>query len=179
MKTISDEKQELRENLRKRLFSLSIEERKLASLKACDFLINELKKSSFKVLSFASKPFEISLWPLNQFLIQEKRLLLPKVEGKTLETYEVTDARHLKLSSKNIQEPNPSLCLKSHEFGLILVPGLGFDDLHRIGYGQGHYDFFLKDFPHVSKWGIGFEDQKEMQIPLENHDIALDKVLFF
>jgi len=176
-----NEKNCTRKLLHKRLFSLCNETRKLASLAACHFLIEQLTHSSFKVLSFASKPFEINLWPLNRFLAKEKRLLLPRVNTDQLEIYEVNDLNHLRLSSFGIQEPSPSSCLLTQDPGLlILVPGLGFTDEYiRIGHGKGFYDKFLKKFPQISKWGVGFQEQKCITIPIEEHDVSLDKVFFF
>ncbi len=181
--TLQNDKMLLRPSLRKTLFLLKPERKETASLDACFFLIKHLQNSHFKVLSFASSPFEINLWPLNRWLIKKNRLLLPKVEKKQLQIYEVNSLQDLKISSQGIQEPCPLHCKKVEIKGcnpLILVPALAFDRTHhRIGQGKGHYDKLLLLFPKSIKWGVGFHEQKCQSLPIEDHDLALDKVLFF
>ena len=81
-----------------------------------------------------------------------------------------------------VKEPNPHHCTvaSAAEVACVLVPGLGFDkDGHRIGYGMGHYDQFLKELkcPVV---GIAFKEQLvEGGIPTEDHDVAVQEAWFF
>jgi 5-formyltetrahydrofolate cyclo-ligase len=64
------------------------------------------------------------------------------------------------------------------EFGVVLVPMLGFDDqLQRIGYGGGYYDKFLATQPHTQKIGVCFELGRVVQIPTAPHDIPLDLIV--
>ena len=38
-------------------------------------------------------------------------------------------------------------CLKSVVYDFIIIPGLVFDKIcHRLGYGYGHYDYFLSRY---------------------------------
>ncbi len=140
------------------------------------------------VLSFASKPDEIDLWTISRHLLEQNRLLLPKVVGEVLEIFAVDDIpNQLALSPFSILEPIPERCKKVSRESIecILVPGLGFDaEKKRIGYGRGHYDRFLKVMrtiaPSVVTIGIGFEEQKvSTPIPTESHDISVDLLLFF
>ena len=138
-------------------------------------------KNRNRVLSFASSPREINLWPLNHKLALENRLYLPKVEGTDLKIYKVEDlSSQLYFSSHNILEPVTERCQESpvEEIDCILVPGLGFDRyLMRIGYGKGHYDRLLKKTTCL-KIGIGFREQlTEHPLPTENHDQKLDHLI--
>ena len=181
--TLQNDKILLRKSLHGTLSFLDPGKKEAASKEACLFLKKHLQNTSFKVLSFASKPFEINLWALNEWLAKEKRLLLPKIEKGQISVYEVNSIRDLRLSYGGIQEPCPTRCSKLETFedlSLILVPGLGFDETyHRIGHGKGHYDRFLSNFPEKLKWGVGFYEQKKQRLPIEDHDLALDTVLFF
>ncbi len=181
--TLQTNKILLRPSLIKRLSLIEPQRKEAASIDACLFLIKNFQESSFKVLSFASCPFEINLWPLNRWLAKEKRLLLTRIENDKLVIYEVNSLDDLKLSSFGIQEPNPLRCKKietTEDFPLILVPALGFDDSnHRIGRGKGHYDRLLPYFAQSVKWGIGFQEQSCQNLPIEDHDLSLDKVLLF
>jgi len=153
-----------------------------ASKHACKFLIEYSKKFS-KVLSFFSLKSEIDLKELNNFLLKERKLLLPKVEDQTISPYHVLNNEDLLKGSFNIFEPNPLKCKKVslNQDDLILVPGLGFDlNLNRIGYGYAHFDQFLKDKKKIKKIGIGYKEQLlTWSIPSENHDVKLNMLLLF
>ncbi len=176
-------KSHIRSAFLKRRFLLDPKRKSEASLAACHFLIDQLELSHLPVVSFASKPFELNLWPLNAWLKKQGRLLLPKVERKGLSIYKVRSYQDLKLSSFGIQEPDSSSCEKisPEETSLIvLVPALCFDEnFHRIGYGKGHYDQFLLTLSEAEIWGIGFKEQQLSAIPVESHDFAMDEVFLF
>lgn len=155
--------------------------RKNASQAAFSFFTEHCKKTSQKVLSFASKPLEIDLWPLNEWLMKHKRLFLPKIENRMLVPYEVSSLNDLVSSNFGLKEPGLN-CKKAslEEIDLVLVPGLCFDEhLHRVGYGKGYFDKFLSLIPQAVKWGVGFTEQKVHKISHETHDILLDGVLLF
>lgn len=63
------------------------------------------------------------------------------------------------------------------ELDLIFVPLLAFNSKnHRIGYGKGYYDAFLKNYPKAITIGLAFEAQKAEFIP-EKHDIPLKYIV--
>lgn len=64
-----------------------------------------------------------------------------------------------------------------HAGDICLVPALVFSrQRHRIGYGIGYFDRFLKAFPGTSI-GIGYPWQLVEEIPVQEHDIPLNKVI--
>jgi 5-formyltetrahydrofolate cyclo-ligase len=66
----------------------------------------------------------------------------------------------------------------SRQYGLIIVPMLGFDKvLHRIGYGSGYYDRLLAAHSGAAKIGLCFEAGRVEQLPVEPHDQRLDLVI--
>ena len=79
----------------------------------------------------------------------------------------------------------PEPCVQSGEVynfdsaarSVILVPGLAFDRSgNRLGRGQGCYDRFLSapELHSVLKGGVCWEMQLTEDIPVEEHDIAMD-----
>jgi len=63
------------------------------------------------------------------------------------------------------------------EEDIAIVPGLGFDrNGCRIGYGEGNYDRYLKQFTGI-KIGVAFDFQMVDYIPSEKHDIPVDLIL--
>lgn len=158
---------------------LSEKRRQEAKAAATAHLVEFYRPFSY-ILSFASLPSEIDLWTLNQFLAKEKKLLLPKISGQTLQPVPVPDLAHLQPSKWSIQEPAQLSSFDLNQISCVLVPGLGFDlEKQRIGYGKSFYDHFLKQVPQALKVGIGFREQFILQIPIEPHDQQLDQLLLF
>ena len=83
-------KQAIRSDLLQKILQLHPQRKEEASKAACSFLLEQFKTNDTKVLSFASKPFELNLWPLNTWLAEQNRLVLPKVENGALNIYEVS-----------------------------------------------------------------------------------------
>jgi len=55
------------------------------------------------------------------------------------------------------------------------VPRIVFDmEGHRIGYGFGYYDKFLRKVPKAVKVGLCFDFQVAGKIPHEEHDAPVD-----
>ena len=48
---------------------------------------------------------------------------------------------------------------------------------NRIGHGKGYYDKLLKKEHSVSYIGLAFEDQIIDKIPIESHDVMMDKIV--
>ncbi len=176
-------KKDLRIFLKEKRKKISEARRQIAKEDLCSFLLPKLSIYQ-KVLSFANMQEEIDLSAVNRALAKEKRLLLPHMKGHEIIPYEVknleTDLQKTKLG---IYVPNPAICLPvpNKEIGCILVPGLGFDkNRHRLGYGKGHFDRFLKEMSDCSSFGIGFKEQQlEDPIFIASHDIALTAVYLF
>jgi 5-formyltetrahydrofolate cyclo-ligase len=79
----------------------------------------------------------------------------------------------------NILEPKKEKIkeISVNELDLIIVPGVGFDNHgHRIGHGKGYYDNLLKNFEKLTI-GLAFEFQIIKNIPIEKHDIPIDKIV--
>lgn len=178
-------KVELRKEFIKKRHALSSIRREEACQKLTKELLVRLAPYDY-VLSFASKSKEINLWPLNNTLAKEERLLLPGFISETvLSPFLVNDPKNeLKLHPKwNFFEPDPTLCapFPIEKIGCALIPGVVFDCNHnRLGYGKGYYDRFLSRLT-CPLFGIAFTEQLllEVPIPSEKHDIPLTDVFFF
>lgn len=62
---------------------------------------------------------------------------------------------------------------------VVVIPGRAFTkEGDRLGRGSGWYDRFLKELPTgVTKIGICYEDQIVDVIPLDKHDIKMEKIV--
>ena len=65
------------------------------------------------------------------------------------------------------------------ELDLIMVPGVGFDSRGgRTGMGKGYYDKCLEHArPDAAIIAVCFECQMFDEIPVQSHDIFMDKVI--
>ena len=77
-----------------------------------------------------------------------------------------------------ILEPDPEVypvTVEPNEIGVVFVPGVAFDRLgHRLGYGKGYYDRWLRGASALEKIGLAFSFQVLERLPAEAHDVRLD-----
>ncbi len=124
---------------------------------------------------------EVNLIPLLEWIISnQKKLLVPVVEGSELISVELTSFHHLEKNSFGVREPVvrvPS-SLES-EIDLVLVPLLAVDSKgNRLGYGKGYYDRFFKRLnSQAFKLGVAFEFQVLTHVPTTESDSRLDAVM--
>lgn len=102
----------------------------------------------------------------------------PRVE-QGLRFYEVNEPSDLQKGAWGIPEPKDS-CVpleKPQDLELIVVPGIVFDKKgHRLGYGKGFYDHFLKDFPNQTV-GLAYDFQVLEELPADAWDVRLKKII--
>jgi 5-formyltetrahydrofolate cyclo-ligase len=114
-----------------------------------------------------------------------KRIVVPYCLDGELELFHLEDMDELELGMYRILEPKAELRsvtskhLKPADLDLVMVPGVAFDRQGgRTGHGKGYYDKLLQharlDAPLVA---LSFECQLFDEIPAEEHDIFMDKVV--
>jgi 5-formyltetrahydrofolate cyclo-ligase len=133
-----------------------------------------LKIKNFReILSFCSFQDEIDTGPLNQLLLQEGKLALPKIEGRDILPYHVTDlVNGVKDFGHGFLEPDPKICTLADSIDCVFLPGIVFDEQGgRIGYGKGHYDQFMALYPNLYYIAIGFREQLSLErLPIDPQD---------
>jgi len=124
---------------------------------------------------------EVNLIPLlERIFSNQKKLLVPVVEGSELISVELTSFNHLERNSFGVLEPIERVpsSLES-EIDLVLVPLLAVDSKgNRLGYGKGYYDRFFKRLnSQAFKLGVAFAFQVLNHVPATGNDIRLDAVV--
>lgn len=123
---------------------------------------------------------------LRECLKRKKRIALPVVRNldgeRELIPFEINDLdRDLHPGAYGILEPSAEITqpVKEGDIDIAVVPGVAFDlRKHRLGYGAGYYDRFLRRLkPSCKRIGIAFEMQIVDEIPVEAHDIAMDFIV--
>jgi 5-formyltetrahydrofolate cyclo-ligase len=122
---------------------------------------------------------------LPEMLKSGKRIVVPYCVADILELFLLEDMDELAIGMYKILEPKPELRglprkkVGVDELDLIMVPGVAFDRRGaRMGHGFGYYDKLLeyarRDAPLVA---LAFECQLFPEIPTQDHDIFMDKII--
>ena len=108
-----------------------------------------------------------------------KKVAAPRVDGNGIMHYYYIDSlQNLESGSFGIMEPKKTCALCEEEKGLMLMPGVAFDEhCHRVGYGGGYYDRYLEKHPGLIHIALAFEFQIFPEVPSEAHDILPQKIV--
>lgn len=107
---------------------------------------------------------------------KDKCILLPVVTGDTLEL-RIYDG-DMKQGAFGIMEPTGQKFSTFGQIDVAVIPGMAFDQKgNRMGRGKGYYDKLLPALPHAIKIGICFPFQLVEEVPVEEYDVPMDKVI--
>ncbi|MDO4629741.1 MAG: 5-formyltetrahydrofolate cyclo-ligase [Planctomycetia bacterium] len=180
MSNVSDQKTELRKNIR--LARKREEHRPEKSVSACRRLVALLEWACAQtVLVYVSYQSEVETDTLLDTLLKtpEKRCIVPLcLENGGLKLVEIRSRSELVPGAYGILEPCASVAEMSErnciapEIDLAVIPGIAFDARgRRLGQGGGYYDRLLPCLrPEVPTIGLAFECQIVPEIPCEAHD---------
>lgn len=120
---------------------------------------------------------EPNTWLLVQRIQQERPeiiIAIPRIQGEEMESVRFEDRTQLSKNHWGILEPIRGSVITPDEIDLIVVPLLAFDLRgHRIGYGKGYYDKYLKKCkPGCLKVGLSHFDPAD-PIEVGPYDVAL------
>jgi len=169
-------KAELRRRMR--LVRDMIDDRLLRSVSIwSDLAESDAYRSASTVMAFVGVDGEPDTDPLVARLERDgKRLALPSVEDGAIVAREVGDA--IVPGPYGIPTPTGPV-VDVGEIDLVVVPGLAFTaDGGRLGRGGGHYDRFLARLgAGCSSIGVCFAEQVVDDLPVEQHDRPVDRVV--
>ncbi len=118
-------------------------------------------------------------------LASGKRIVIPYCVDGELELFHLESMDELELGMYRILEPKAELrgiAAKNtpvEELDLVMVPGVAFDRRGgRTGHGKGYYDKLLEHaLAKTPLIALAFECQLFPEIPMQAHDIFMDKVV--
>lgn len=174
-------KHELREFMKKEVLALRGAEMARQSSFVNEQLIRFIRqRNSGVVMLYAATKREVNIdATIERCRDQWIVVLLPKVIWPSVQAWvEITNWEECVLWAYRVREP-----LSTEVFhwpiDLIVVPGLAFDiGWNRIGKWPWYYDRFLAQYPECYKVGVCFNEQFVDNVPVEAHDIPMEKVLF-
>lgn len=130
------------------------------------------------ILAYWPLPDEVDIRPLIRRLVEGgNTVLLPRVTGETtMELRRYTTLDDLHEGAFHIMEPTGEVFGNEEQIDVALVPGMAFDAAgRRLGRGRGYYDRLLAAHPGMYKIGICFPFQRVAEVPVDEHDIAMDE----
>lgn len=116
-------------------------------------------------------------------IIEKARQINPNINVVTsrtrpegqLEHYILDNEVKVKKNSWGIPEPTEGTLADIQLLDVVLVPLISFDkEGHRIGYGKGYYDRFLKKIPSARKIGVSLSPPLDKILYSNKYDVLLD-----
>ena len=138
----------------------------------------EFRRASV-VLLYWSMADEVQTHAFVERWYKEKTLLLPCVDGDDLVLRQYTGPECMVAGEQfGIGEPTGEEWKDLGAVELIVVPGVAFDKQNnRMGRGRGFYDRLLKSTPNAVKVGVAYDFQMLDTIPVEPHDVKMNRVI--
>lgn len=144
-------KDELRKIFLAKRKALSTKEIELNTQKISEQFFNHVQLAGIKnihlYLPIENKQ-EPNTWLLVERIQKERpqiRITIPRIQGEEMDSVLFEDRTQLSQNQWGILEPTRGGVIEPDEIDLIVVPLLAFDlNGHRIGYGKGYYDKYLK-----------------------------------
>lgn len=135
--------------------------------------------NSRTIMFYVSIGTEVFTHDLIRESLKGKTVVVPKVAHNEILPSVIIDFDNLVASGKfRIPEPIGVMGIACKNIDLVLVPGIAYDRIgHRLGYGLGMYDKFLRQVPRAVKIGLAFDFQVVDKIPAQIHDIPVDYVI--
>jgi len=173
-------KQELRQQMRRKLEAFSEEELHERSIAACQRLFETVEyRRAEIVMLYLSMTHEVDTSQIALHCWSNmKRVLAPKVmwEQRRMLPIEINSLTNdVRDSERGFREPIGGMPIPVADIDIVIVPGLAFDAWgNRLGRGLGFYDRFLchRDFRGVA-CGLALEEQVVERVPAEERDVRL------
>ena len=176
-------KPELRKIYLQKRLALTDQECEALSQQICDKFFSSIDLTHIKVIH-TFLPIIKKNEPDTRLIIERLKkdfphikISIPKVVGNTLVNYFLDADCVLTENVWGVREPSNGNLTEPEEIDLVIVPLLAFDATgHRVGYGKGFYDRFLKTCRQdCMKVGISFFDCSAIEIDIDEHDFLLTK----
>ena len=176
---ITADKTFLRSHYKKKRLSLTKQEVDHLSQRVCKQLdkLNIWKLKHYHIFISISKYNELDTSSIiNKLKSEQKIIIVPKISNNELVHVAINDETKFGLNEYGIKEPNDGNHFIIENLDIIFIPLLAFDiEGHRVGYGKGYYDRFLKLTKNSTlKIGLSFFDPINKILDIDDNDVKLD-----
>lgn len=174
---VAEAKERLRRNTLAIRDSLSTEEIAEAGKLIEETLFAEEHFKNAKTIAFyLAKGSEVQTKAMIERAMREGKTVLVPVTNEHISMCRLVSLEDIVPGKFGVPEP------KTQEQGkqmpeVVIVPGVLFGQcMHRIGYGKGYYDAYLKK-SGAFKIGICYDFQVIEELPRHEHDVPMDLVV--
>ncbi len=190
---IKEQKRRLRQLIEAKRNALSDEERRYKSGLISRRIIDHLDRlhdggSPFTLFTYVPFRSEVDISPVLEWCwTQGITVVAPTVDKRKrrFTLHIIRSFGDLEAGTWGIPEPKPSTAVWNDDAAIrmMLVPGVAFDRKGgRLGYGGGYYDRFIDVYRsnHASvpyKLAPAFEIQVVPEVPMEEHDMRIDRLI--
>ena len=176
---ITADKTFLRSHYKKKRLSLTKQEVDHLSQRVCKQLdkLSIWRLKHYHIFISISKYNELDTsFIINKLKSEKKIIIVPKISNNELVHIAINDQTEFSINEFGIKEPNNGHHFITENLDLIFIPLLAFDlEGHRVGYGKGYYDRFLKLTNKSSlKIGLSFFDPINKIQDIDDNDVKLD-----
>ena len=176
---ITADKTFLRSYYKKKRLSLTKQEVDHLSQRVCKQLdkLSIWRLKHYHIFISISKYNELDTSSIINKLKSEKKIIIvPKISNNELVHIAINDQTEFSINEYGIKEPNNGNHFIIENLDLIFIPLLAYDlEGHRVGYGKGYYDRFLKLTNKSSlKIGLSFFDPINKIQDIDDNDVKLD-----
>ena len=176
---ITADKTFLRSHYKKKRLSLTKQEVDDLSQRVCKQLdkLNIWKLQHYHIFISILKYNELDTSSIiNKLKSEQKIIIVPKISNNELVHIAINDETKFGLNEYGIKEPNDGNHFIIENLDIIFIPLLAFDlEGHRVGYGKGYYDRFLKLANNSTlKIGLSFFDPINKILDIDDNDVKLD-----
>ncbi len=125
------------------------------------------------------KNAEINTWPIIDYLKQHQKQVVvsrSNLSDNSMTNYVYEGKSQLEINKWGIPEPRTGEIVEPSVIDLVFIPLIIFDRIgHRIGYGKGYYDRFLKSCsPSIKKVGLSISPPLDKILFANDHDVKMD-----
>ena len=176
---ITADKTFLRSYYKKKRFSLTKQEVDDLSQRVCKQLdkLNIWELKHYHIFISILKYNELDTSSIiNKLKSEQKIIIVPKISNNELVHIAINDETEFGLNEYGIKEPNDVNHFIIENLDIIFIPLLAYDiEGHRVGYGKGYYDRFLKLTNNSTlKIGLSFFDPINKILDIDDNDVKLD-----
>lgn len=180
----NDQKEHLRQSVKERILQMNEKERAAEGRSLSRRLIELLPPEPVAIAAYVPMKTEVDITLfLNHLLENHYSLFLPRAEGGKLVFRRAESLEGLKVGMFGVPEvPETAPLLETKDLAIAIVPARAYDRKGaRLGRGNGGYDIWIRkqraENPRTQFWGVIFECQLLKDVPMEEHDERVDKII--
>lgn len=174
------DKRLLRKEIRARLLQLMPEEKVVRGKAFCNGIKEHPAVCGARVVAlFSPLADEPQIAALVSELSKEKQVVLPRVYGDVMQFY-IYNQECMSVGAFGILEPSAGKPVSPCDIDVMVVPGVAFTSCgNRMGRGKGFYDKYMSQCGfRAFKLGVCYLEQLVDELPVEQHDIKMDAVIY-